>query len=204
MNLTEIREPLAGPDVFLLAQILNGAWGAFFTVTPEALARRLASGHLFVLARDAATPEETAYVRATYGLEPPGGQLPIGLLETIDAVTGGDARRVPSPFARLTEDGAWRPPLPAADTLVFVDLTTAASRRQSGIGRDIVRFALSRRRPQHAHVYTFTPNVEAIVSWHLKRGATHSGALLPGARPGYAQPDVAVMDYSRATPESVS
>ena len=191
----------AGPDasdadVALLTAILNGAWGAFFTATPAMLRARLASGHLFVVVRDAGTPEELDYVRRTYALEPPGGSIPIGLLETIDAVTGGDAARVPSPYAVLTAGGAWRPPLPAADTLVFVDLTTAASRQRSGIGRDVVQFALEQRAPHHRHVFTFTPNVPAIVAWHVKRGARESGVVLAGARPGHDVPDVHVMDYS--------
>lgn len=203
MELTVIDRHATTSDVFLLVQILNGAWGRFHTTDPDQLARRFASGQLFVVVRDAATPDELSYIRTTYGIDPPDGTIPIGLLETIDAATQGDARRVPIPFSRLTDSGAWRAPLVHADTLVFVDLTTATSRQKSGIGRDVVRFALSRRKPHHAHVFTFTPDIEAIVHWHLKRGATHSGVLLPGARPGHSQPDVAVMDYSRATPESV-
>lgn len=203
MELTAIEGRATDTDVALLVHILNGAWGRFHAVDAAQLARRFASGHLFVVVRDRASREELEYVRATYGLEPPDGTIPIGLLETIDAITAGDARRVPVPFARLTDGGGWRAPLARADTLIFVDLTTATSRQKSGIGRDIVRFALGRRKPHHKHIFTFTPNVDAIVQWHLKRGAAHSGVLLPGARPGHAQPDVAVMDYSRATPESV-
>lgn len=203
MQLLAIDTPPCDSDVFLLAQILNGAWGGFHTVTPAQLARRFASGQLFVVVRDRATSEELDYIRATYGIDPPDGTIPIGLLETIDAVTAGDARRIPVPFAHLTAGGAWRAPLAGADSLVFVDLTTATSRQRSGIGRDIVRFALTQRKPHHAHVFTFTPNVDAIIDWHVKRGAERSGVILPEARPGHSRPDVAVMDYSRATPESV-
>jgi hypothetical protein len=203
MKLTAIDRPAHDADLFLLAQILNGAWGRFHTTTPAELARRFASGQLFIVVRDRATPEELDYIRANYGIDPPDATIPIGLLETIDAVTAGDPRKIPTPFAHLTAGGAWRAPLYNADTLVFVDLTTATSRQKSGIGRDIVRFALTCRKPHHVHVFTFTPNVDAIVAWHLKRGAARSGVILANARPGHSEPDVAVMDYSAATPDSV-
>jgi hypothetical protein len=204
MELSAASSKMREEDVFLLAQTLNGAWGQFIRATPFGLRSRIESGHLFVVARDRATPDELSYIRATYGLAPDDGLIPIGLLETIDAVTGGDARQVPPTYAALTSAGAWRRPLPAADTQVFVDLTTATSRRQSGIGRDIVRFALAHRDRRHRHVFTFTPNVDAIVRWHLGRGARHSGVVLPAARPGHSQPDVALMDYSHARPEDVT
>lgn len=201
-----LAAPPALPDaeVFLLVQILNGAWGAFFPATPALLAGRLASRQLFVVGRGEANPAELAYVRATYGLEPVDGVIPLGILETIDADTGGDPARVPVPYAALTTAGRWREPLAHADTLVFVDLTTATSRQRSGLGRDLVAFALGQRAPHHRHVYTYTPDVPALREWHRKRGARETGVVLKGARPGHSVPDVALMDYSAATPADVA
>ena len=204
MELFPATPDLPAADLYLLVQILNGAWGDLVEATPDLLRKRFESGQLFVVVRDAGTQPELDFIRATYQLEILDGRIPIGLLETIDAVTAGDASRVPSPYALLTAGGAWRAPLADADTLVFVDLTTAISRQRSGIGRDIVRYGLSQRKAHHRHAFTFTPHVPATMAWHEKRGARASGVVLPGARPGHSVPDVHVMDYSTVTPEQVS
>ena len=44
-------------EVRLLTEILNGAWGRFFAVTPSLLRTRLQSGHLFVVVRDQPSPQ---------------------------------------------------------------------------------------------------------------------------------------------------
>ena len=76
MQLLASPSKLPEDEIFLLVQILNGAWGAFFRATPALLSRRLASGQLFLLARGEAAPEELEYVHATYGLTPNDGVIP--------------------------------------------------------------------------------------------------------------------------------
>lgn len=191
-----VNPALSDTDAALVAHILNGAWGTLFQATPAIVRARLASGQMFVIARDHASPEEAAYVRDTYHHALEDGRIPIAVLETIDAKTGGDPARVPSPYDVLTAQGRWRAPLADGDTLVFVDLTTATSRQRSGAGAQVLRHALEKRK--HRWVYTFTPDVEAIRGWHIKQGARATGVTLKGARPGHATPDVQLMDYSSA------
>lgn len=191
-----VNPALTDTDAALLAHILNGAWGTLFHATPAIVRARMSSGQLFVVAHDQATPEEAAYVRDTYHHELPDNRIPIALLETIDTRTGGDPARVPHPYELLTCGGVWRAPLSNADTLVFVDLTTATSRQGSGAGSAVLRHALAHR--QHRHVFTFTPDVEATRNWHLKHGARATGVRFANARPGHPTPDVQLMDYSSA------
>lgn len=187
-------------DLRLLCHILNAAWGDMTTVTPAQLETRFQSGQLFLAGRDHGRLEELEYIRSTYGIEPPSGWIPLGLVETIDALTGGDPSRLPRTWSRLTSQGDWRLPRTDADTLVLVDLTVAASRRGSGLGELLLTEALRRRRPELKYVFTYSPHDPAVLHWHEHRGALPSGVVFKDARPGHAVTDVTLMDYTEYPP----
>ncbi len=169
--------PESEKDFDIIASILNKTWASLIEVTPEIIKKRLGSGSLFI-----------------FGYKE---DLPISVLETVGIKTKGIFDNVPKTYNRLTNNGLWLPPSENADTIMLVDITSGI--RCDGVGTAMIDFSLEyiAKKTYYKHAWTYTPNQDMPVKWHINRGAIDTNFVLENARPNYPFPDVGIMDYTR-------
>ncbi|MBW2963974.1 hypothetical protein KY363_00805 [Candidatus Woesearchaeota archaeon] len=182
-------------DVGLLADILNKSWNT--GITEEMMRMRLDSGSLFIIGYDRMTDHDRIILRSDYRIDCQDRMYPIGILQTVDINTGGDLDKVPKTYDELTCGGLWKP-YTFGDTMILADITMIFSRRgnKHREARTMVTFAKNIAAALHKHVYTYTPDIEAVKDWHISNGARDTGYKIKCARPDYSQPDVNLMEYS--------
>ncbi|MBI2666022.1 hypothetical protein HYX13_00255 [Candidatus Woesearchaeota archaeon] len=187
-------------DNLLLTLIVNSAWKELIETDQEMMGKRLNSGNLFLAAYDLATDDDLIY-GVEKGIFPPTTTpIPVGLLETIAIKTHGFYENVPKDYFSLTQNGLWQEVPKDADTLIMVDVTglpTRTGKKSKGEVKTIITHAknLLSELP-YRHVWTFTPDIEAVRKWHESMGAIDTQYKIPCARPGWKVPAVNLMDYS--------
>ncbi len=185
---------VSGPGLGILAAMLNAAWNT--RIDADTMRSRLSSGLPFAIAHDDATAEDCECL-GSLGLAA-NGNVPVGLIETIDILSSGSYANVPATYDVLTNNGCWRRKLDGSDTLILVDVTLLPSRRGGDLGCALMGHALRAiaRDTGYSYVWTYTPDIEKVKRWHAGLGAVDTHHVLPCARPFYSVPSVNLMDYS--------
>lgn len=184
-------------DYHFLAEFLSSEWN--LNVTAEMMKSRMRSGALFIVAYADLTEQDISCM-ADFWEKPlaHGRKFPIGIVQTTDIITDGDYSVVPGGYDSLTNGGVWHRRNEKSDTLILADITVLRSRRGrdgNGEASRMVNTAKGLASAMYCHVWTYTPDIEAVKRWHMGNGARDTGHKIRGARPNYAQPDVNVMEY---------
>ncbi len=190
-------------DFSVLAAMLNEEWENMIRISPQDLKSRLANAQKqIVVAYSKITKEDIDYVSAKYGLTYSNKMIPVAIAETRSIFTGGDLGRIPKNYFDLTNKGVWAASNESDDTVIAVDITTLPTRKGDKGNGEATR--LMKHILGHVayncnaikHIFTYTPDIQGLINWHIKLGAVDTGYKIYGARPGYGTPDVNVMDYS--------
>ena len=181
----------------LLANLLNTAWKDLILTTPEHIKSRFASGNKFLAVYGKPNMMGEEHLTKIYGNIPLEENLPLGLLETIALRTLGNMDLVPKNYKELTNDGFWKNPVEKADTLIMVDVTKIPFGPKEVPELLMTSIKNFLQQSSFEYAWTYTPNIKNIKQWHETFGAIDSHYILPYARPGWKEPAVNFMDYSR-------
>ncbi|MBI4140033.1 hypothetical protein HY483_03665 [Candidatus Woesearchaeota archaeon] len=192
---------IAHEDFDVLARTWQIAWkGLMNTIfDSQGLIQRTSTDALFFFWYDTLQECDKNFLPSEYSMQ----RVPVFLVETVTLRTEGVYEAVPRTWRELYYDGKGRTPTSIDDTLIAVDATALPSRWGGITASTAMNVFLNcvAELTSYQWLWTYTPNVPGIKRWHQKLGAEETGHFIIGAREGYTNPDVMMMDYSKILAE---
>jgi len=164
---------------------------------------RLSSGQVFFVAYAQPDNDQLEYLLTKYPQYNFVGDVPCGIMETVQLKTGGDLNRLRLNYDQLTNSGHWPRIEDETDSILFVDITASDSLRVKGTGKSILEAGKQyvRENPHLKLALTYTPDDDGSRWLHLNRmGAELSDIVIPQARPWYKINDVRLTIYPNHLP----
>lgn len=189
-----LKQEINWYEAGLLVDMLNRTWNTGTTMGQ--FRERAVSGSPLFVADDMLAEKDVFCM--SYPLLCSGKVMPVGLVETLAIRTGGIYENVPRDYRSLTNGGWWNKITGEEDTLLFVDVTTLETRRGTGLGNELMQYALrwTRKNKDYRYLWTYTPNIDKVIKWHESLGAKNTGCVIKDARPQFNVHDVVIMEYS--------
>jgi len=207
ISLSLLASSISSRDTHLFVNIINDVWGpqinqaqGYVPLTAEIMKERLNSGHAFFAAYAQPDKDQLEYLIAKYPQYDFAGEIPCGIMETIQLKTGGDINKTKLTYDELTNKGHWSRIKDETDTIIFVDITANSSFPVKGTGKKILEAGKRYvdNNPYLKLALTYSPDDDGSRWLHLNyMGAELSDIVIPQARPWYKIKDVRFTIYRK-------